>query len=707
MGTAEHAAARDYILNQLTTAGLTPEVQRATATNDMETGSIRAGTVENITARLKGTSNTRAILLVSHYDSVPTSFGASDDGSGVGVLLETLRALKSGPVLNNDVIFLFTDGEEVALLGARAFLAEHPWAKDVGLVLNFEARGAGGPSIMFETSDQNGRLIEEFSKAAPDPVANSLAHEIYRLLPNNTDLTIFKDANLPGLNFAFIERSTHYHTQLDTTDEIDENSVQHHGNYALALTKHFGNVDLLNVRARNAVYFDVLGLFLVRYSGAVVPFITLSIAVIFLGLVVLGWRNGRFTLLGTVLGLAVQLATLIVVPAGVALTWFVMQRLLNAFGASAHAYQSELYLIGFALVAIAISYIACAALLPKIRVENLMASSLGLWIFLLILTSVLLPGVSYVLTWPVLFCLPAFGYLLLTGEQKSSRLLLIFFFVLAVTPALLMLVPVVYLMSIGLNLNSIGTILAILILICVLLVPHFLSLRLGNERVFAIVIALAGVLLISVAAFRSTHDARHPKLDSLFYGLNADTGKAVWASFDDKPDEWTSRVLPANSQRRAMPEFFAPGRAGSLLQADAAPAALPAPNVTVLTDSTKDTLRTLKLRITSSRAAPVISVYLDSVKTLQGVWVNGRRIELEASGQRRSSWSINYHNVLPDGMELTFELSAEESLKMRVVDQSYGLPDLPQTALGSRPAGIIPAAVVYNDATVVSKSFSY
>lgn len=711
LGTAEHAAVRDYILNELTTAGLTPEVQRTTATNYLGNGNVRAGTVENITARLNGSSNSKAILLVSHYDSVSTSFGASDNGSGVGVLLETLRALKAGPALKNDVIFLFTDGEEVALLGAHAFVAEHAWSKDVGLVLNFEARGAGGPSILFETSDQNGRLIEEFSKAAPHPVANSLAYEIYRLLPNNTDLTVFKNASFPGLNFAYIDGATHYHTQLDTAEEIDENSLQHHGNYALALTKHFGNVDLLNVKAPNAVYFDVLGLFLVRYSGAVVPLLTLLITVIFFVLVVLGWRKGRLTLVGTALALAVQVVTLIVVPAALAIGWFLMQRILNALGGSAQAaaYQSKLYFIGFALLAIAISYISYAALVPKIRIENFMASSLACWILLLILNSLLLPGVSYLLTWPVLFCLPAFAYLLLTGEQKQRPLLVIFLFLLAVTPALVMSAPAIYLMAIGLNLNAIGIIVATLILVCALLVPHFLSLRFGHDRVFAIAIALAGVLVIGVAAFRSTHDARHPKLNSLFYGLNADTGKAIWASFDEKTDEWTSRVLPASAQKRAAPEFFAAGRAGLLLQADAAPVALPAPDAAVLSDNTKDALRTLKLRITSPRAAPVISVYIYSVKNLQGVWVNGRRIEIEATAasQRRGSWSVSYHNVPPEGIELTLELSPEEALKMRVVDQSYSLPDLPESALGSRPAGFIPAAVAYNDATVVSKSFSY
>ena len=712
LGTAEHAAARDYIINELTAAGLTPEVQRTTATYSPGNGIVRAATVENITARLKGTANTRATLLMSHYDSVPASFGASDDASGVAVLLETLRALKTGSALKNDVIFLFTDGEEIALLGARAFVSEHPWAKEVGLVLNFEARGNSGPSIMFETSDQNGGLIQEFGKVAPHPVANSLAYEVYRLLPNNTDLSVFKSAGFPGLNFAYIDGATHYHTQLDSIEEIDTGSLQHHGNYALALTKHFGNLDVLNVSKPNAVYFDVLGLFLVHYSGAVVALMTVVITVLFLGLAVLGWRKGRLTLLGLGIGLGVQLVTLIVVPAALALVWMVMQRMLSVFGGSAQAaaYQSKLYFIGFATLAIAICYIPYAALLQKIRVENFMASSLVLWILLLILTSAVLPGVSYLLTWPLLFCLPGFAYLLLTGEQQARRVLLIFFFLVAVTPALLMWAPALYLASIGLNLNALGIILAILILVCQLLVPHFLSLRLGHHQTFAIVIALAGVCFLGVAAFRSTHDARHPKLDSLFYGLNADTGKAIWASFDEKPDEWTSRVLSANVQKKAAPEFFAAGRAGLLLQADAAAVTLPAPNATVLTDDTKETIRTVKLRITSSRAAPVISVYFDSVKNLRGLWINGKPIEVEptaATRQRIGSWSISYYNVLQEGIELTLELNSGESLEMRVVDQSYDLVDLPESALGSRPNGIIPSPVVYNDATIVSKSFKY
>jgi hypothetical protein len=120
----------------------------------------------------------------------------------VAVLLETLRALRSSPPLRNDLIFLFTDGEEPGLLGAKAFVDAHPAA--AALVLNFEARGTSGPAFMFETSEGNGWIVRQFAEAAPYPQANSLSYKAYRNMPNDTDLTIFKKAGIAGLNFAFI-----------------------------------------------------------------------------------------------------------------------------------------------------------------------------------------------------------------------------------------------------------------------------------------------------------------------------------------------------------------------------------------------------------------------------------------------------------------------------------------------------------------------
>ena len=221
-GSDEIERVRRYIIVELGALGISAEVQTAEVVpaQGAEGWPVPAARVQNIVARVPGTSNSRALMLAAHYDSVPTGPGASDDAAGVAALLETLRALKSGPPLKNDLVVIFSDAEELGLVGAHAFADEHPWMKDVGLVLNFEARGAGGPSMMFETSDGNGALIRELASAAPHTVANSLMYAVYKRLPNDTDMTVYKRAGAAGLNFAYAARITSYHTALDSADEL-------------------------------------------------------------------------------------------------------------------------------------------------------------------------------------------------------------------------------------------------------------------------------------------------------------------------------------------------------------------------------------------------------------------------------------------------------------------------------------------------------
>src|ERR1022692_4198036 len=192
-----------------------------------------AATVYNVLARLPGAASTKAVMLAGHYDSVSAGPGASDDGHAVALELETLRALLAGPRLRNDVVFLFTDSEESGSLGAEGFLEHHPLAKQIGLVMNFEARGTSGPAMMFETSEGNGKIVREFAAAAPHPVTSSLSYEAYKLLPNDTDLTFFKQGGLAGLGFAYVNDVAYYHTQYDDVAHLDPRSLQQEGAYAL------------------------------------------------------------------------------------------------------------------------------------------------------------------------------------------------------------------------------------------------------------------------------------------------------------------------------------------------------------------------------------------------------------------------------------------------------------------------------------------
>ena len=434
----ENAAVRDYIVRTLRELGLDPQIQQASVANRL---GIRTA-VENIVCRLKGSSQEKAVLFVAHYDSVPTGPGASDDGAAVAAFLESARALKTGPQLKRDIIFLFTDGEERGLLGATAFVAEHPWVHDAGVVLNFEARGIGGPSIMFETSNENGWLISNFGQAASHPVANSLSYEIYKRLPNNTDFTVFRKAGYSGLNFAYIDGLAYYHTSGDSIENIDAGSLQQHGDYVLEMARQFGNAASNDPRPANAVYFDVLGMFLVRYAQTTAIVVLVLTAVLLAFALYRGVRAGNLRVGASLLGVVAMIV-------GVALA------VICAEGVSRIVYaiagpgirKGLMYHGGWYILAYSAIGLACAAALyvpvsKWIGSANLVAGILLGWLVVTIAVSVYFPGGAYLFLWPLLFSLIGWSTVFAKPQAQAKPGYILP--ALGALPALLLLVPMAH-----------------------------------------------------------------------------------------------------------------------------------------------------------------------------------------------------------------------------------------------------------------------
>ncbi|HEY1180125.1 MAG TPA: M20/M25/M40 family metallo-hydrolase, partial [Phytomonospora sp.] len=287
---------RAYIVQTLKDDGLDPRIQDAVGADDALGDGYTMARVRNVVAVLPGTNSTGRSVMVAHYDSVQVSYGANDDGAGVAALLETVRALKAGPPLKNDIVFVFTEAEEACLCGAEAFVHADPLAADGGVVLNFEARGSSGPAIMFETTRDNAGVVGVYGDAVPYPVATSFAVEVYRILPNDTDFSPFRDAGrFTGLNTAYIDGSAVYHSPEDRPEYMDRASLQHHGSNALALARAFGGGDLKTLSqpsAADATYFPILRQ-LVRYPGWLVGPLAVLALVAVLALAWLGHRRGR------------------------------------------------------------------------------------------------------------------------------------------------------------------------------------------------------------------------------------------------------------------------------------------------------------------------------------------------------------------------------------------------------------------------------
>lgn len=243
VGTPANARGRRLLIEELRELGLEPEVQERRL---MWRRGRMVGTAvaRNVAARVEGEASTGAVAMVAHHDTRVRTPGAADDASGVAAILEALRALRPELPLQNDLIVLFTDAEEPGLLGARAFAGGHRWMDDVAAVVNLEARGSSGASLMFETGRDPAWAVERLAGAGVRPVTSSLFDEVYRRLPNDTDFTIFRRAGRAGLNFAFIGGSEAYHMPLDTPERLSPASLQHHGEAALSLARELGETDL-------------------------------------------------------------------------------------------------------------------------------------------------------------------------------------------------------------------------------------------------------------------------------------------------------------------------------------------------------------------------------------------------------------------------------------------------------------------------------
>ena len=253
-GSAEHRRVRAYLVAELRALGLEPRLQQ---TIGIASRFPVAGQVTNILARLPGTdTDGKAILMTAHYDSVAVGPGAADDAAGTAALLETLRALRAGSPLRNDLIIALLDGEEDGLLGAAAFVREHPWARDVGVALCLDAGGTGGRALLYETGERNESVVRAFGRT-PNATGSSAMYSGYRRMPNDSDFSELRLAGITGLNIAISERGDRYHTPLDDPAHLDPRSLQHHGDAALGVAREFGMMALPPAAEEDVIFFNL------------------------------------------------------------------------------------------------------------------------------------------------------------------------------------------------------------------------------------------------------------------------------------------------------------------------------------------------------------------------------------------------------------------------------------------------------------------
>ncbi len=687
MGTKPYGDAIEYISGQLNRLGFHSEIQQTFS----QGGGINSqwySSVDNIVAREPGLEPQGAILLTAHFDSGFLTPGANDDASGVAVLLEVARALEANPPVKNTVIFLFAGQEEVADNGAQAFIEQQPWAGEVKLVINLD-NGGTGPAMLLNTSSENGWLIRGLAWTSPSVLASSafLGHD-----DANDFGRVFKPEGFSGYSFNYASAPRQIHSTRDTVGIVNLGGMQQEGDQILALVRYFGGSDLRDSKEPDPIFFPILHLGIIRYSAGFGVLLMGCTTLIFAGVLVVGLRHKRLTGFGTAISALLLLVGGLVAIGIAFLLWLlVISRIpFYRFLFMGQPYRVRLLMTLFSAIVIA-GVATSLSTLQRIWRAGLPDITMGAQAVLLLVTigtSVFMPGISYLFTWPALLGLLAAGYGLLFGGFKENAISLIQLLLLLLTGALsvLLVFPFIVLGELNLPIGEMYLPLLVLVALLLSLAPHLSVASRGPSWALPLAAGLAAVVLL-IAAVTARNNPREPEAVTGFYFKDEDTGEAYWAAGSP-----AYPVLDSWSR-----QFFADGARQHILASDRSPlfnpayftsapdVNLPSPEVRLIQESVRGETRELKLHF-SSGGAPELHVWpMDRDLAVVSIQING----MPCNVNYPEGWWFAYSFMPPQGVDVLVRLRGPNiPVRLLLAAISYGLPEIPGRRIAPMPEGV-------------------
>ncbi|MBW2243945.1 MAG: M28 family peptidase [Deltaproteobacteria bacterium] len=697
-GSPAATRVRERLIRELVQMGYSPVVRKGFACSAFGT----CAEVQNVLARLPGSHADTAVLLASHYDSHPAGPGAADDGTGVVVLLEIARALRLDPRPRNDVIFLFDEGEEQGLIGAQVFAESDPWAADVAVVVNVEARGTGGPSAMFETSDGNANLLALFSRVVPRTSGSSVFQDLYEFLPNDTDLTIFKRHGMAGLNFANAGNVEHYHTPVDDVAHANLATIQQHGDAILPLTRALAAAELPIPVSNNSAFFDAGGKGLIRWPLAWgVPFALLAL----LGVIgVLGdqIRRGALSVRQLSWGSATWLlgiALALTLGFGLTIALQGLDGSLAPWTAYPLPARIAFWVLGLTSPLVANNWLGRYA-----GPLGAFGGAALCWAILGLALTIPFPGAGFLLVFPLLAATLGISIGGLRRSEGDDTSIIIGSLCWIAVAGFFWL-PMAFLIETMLGFR-VGALVAASVAIAgsglAALMVRAEKPKL-NVLVVACVACISGASILQLALPSYTRD--HPRHMSIMFHQDADAKTAQWIV--------SERQGPVPERMRA-----AGGLIGSELplptlpgwhidRAAVGPAKslpIPGPEAEILATRRVAEGREISLRLRSPRGAPTMELWLPPEAKPVSVAISGTNVPPNSERMLvyGKGWHRFAHRTVPaEGFDLVLVLPGDEPVSAVLIEQSFELPDTAADLLATRPDFAVPAHA--GDTTVLTR----
>lgn len=757
MGSEEHDEVASYIVGRLEELGLSPQVQETTSLRYDDEGfagdQVHAARVKNILARIPGTGNAdEAVLLMSHYDSMPTTPAAADGGVGTATLIETVRAIQAGPPLKNDVIFYFGDADVNGVLGPLAF-HKHPWSKDVGVGYAFEGSGSSGPSALIYDaqgagssdaspeidpaqvpvpedypSAQNGWWLREALEVLPNPLVLTPLNATPFAVAASPELGLFQvGTESAALGFGQFRDGYAYHTLLDNPELLDPRSLQHQGENALSLVRHFGDLPLDEAdRQQSAplIAFNVLPGQVVSYPSTLALPLAAAIVLLLVALLVFGTWRGRLRAGGLLLGVVLFVLSLVGAVAVTTLGWKVGVALNPAYQIwmVRGYYGAEwrlLFLASLTMAFVAALYLLARRFVRAARDEgSVAAGALVVLAALAVLTGMWVPSLSYLFTWSVLAGVFALALAVLTPARTRGLWGRVALLALTAFVPIVLFVPLIlfFYAFFAAALAGPGVLVPPVVVVFVLVAMMLGALLgqllyfLGGERAWVMPAAFAALALVFLAGevVATRFDADHPRTNYVQYRLNADTGEATWISDTNPPDPWTDQFFESGYEEGQ--EAFAPvyyfGQEFEIVRTPAPGTGLPAPRLEVIDDTASEGVRTLRLRLLSPRGAPYAHLDADLLGEWTQASVDGEKLSVSEIPveRRKDNFVLTFYNLPKEGIEINLSVRSTGPVQVDLTDYSNGLPDVPGMEVEPRPPEFMPAPYDFRDPTAVHRS---
>ena len=705
-GSKGHLIVQNYIVNELNKMGLSPKVENQVAINKWRSSTNTA----NITASIKGYETGKSLVLLSHYDSRHhSSLGASDAGSGVVTILEGIRAfLAKNKKPKNDIHIVFTDAEEIGLIGAQAFIDSSPLAKNIGLVINYEARGSGGPSYMLmETNGKNSQLLTEFIKAKPNyPVANSLMYSIYKMLPNDTDLTIFREyGDINGLNFAFIGDHFDYHTEQDSFERLDIETLIHQADYFTTTLNYFAYSDLSNLNSEvDQVYTNFPFVTLLHFPFSwILPLLIFSV-IIFIFLLFIGIKSARMSIKSITSGFIPFLSSLATCLVVSILLWKLIVFLYPSYNDILHGftYNGYQYIIAFSFLNFWIVFRIYQSFFLKHKAVDLLVAPLFFWIILNFLIFIYLKGAGYFIV-PVYFALLTLGFLMFLKNNKSLKVIL----------ATLLSVPLVYIFApqlrmfpVGLGLSNLFITGGFIVLMFGLLVPVFKSI--SSNKFYIIAIGFCSFLFFLMASFNSDYNVNNRKPNSIVFINDVDKNESYWATYDNVLDDFTQQffedyIVQDNLNDKA---FFSKYNTSYKHYNKTANRSIKPSNIVKVRDSVIDDLRYITLIIKPQRLINKFSLYSDEPISFENIGIQNVFVNKGDELKSIRNLFTYYYTPYDDNLKIDLVINKEVKPSLQIFETSFDL--LSNTLFDIKPRSEYMMAMpfVTNDAVITKQKIN-